>query len=155
MTIDTAAVHEIVTEIWESMLGLDVAPIDAGPDHPGREVYAAVQITGAWEGALIIECTESTASAFTAAMLGMEDETPSESDVHDVMGELANMAGGNLKSIVGSEARLSLPTVVVGADLDLSVPGASVAVRQAFVAGDVPFSVVIMAKASPAIAAAG
>ncbi|MGY6499432.1 MAG: chemotaxis protein CheX [Acidimicrobiales bacterium] len=155
MTIDTAAVHEIVTEIWESMLGLEISTVADDTTQSGREVYAAVQITGAWEGALIIECLEPTASAFTAAMLGMEDEEPAESDVHDVMGELANMAGGNLKAIVGSEARLSLPTVVVGADLDLSVPGASVAVRQAFLAGDSPFTVVIMAKAAPAIAAAG
>jgi chemotaxis protein CheX len=156
MTVPAGEVHNIVAEIWESMLGL---PVDHGPDdairQPGREVFAAVQITGGWEGAVIIECDEAAADSFTRAMLGLEDEEPSESDVHDVMGELANMAGGNVKAMVGDETRLSLPTVVVGEHLDLSVPGADTLVSSNFLAGGVVFTVVVMAKAGPAIAAVG
>jgi chemotaxis protein CheX len=154
MTVPAGEVHEIVAEIWESMLGL---PVELGPDEKPtasrREVYAAVQITGAWDGAVIIECDEAAADAFARAMLGLEDESPTESDVHDVMGELANMAGGNVKAMVGEDTRLSLPTVVVGEHLDLSVPGATTLVSTNFVADAVPFSVVVMAKAGPAIAA--
>jgi len=112
--IDAAGVHQIVAEIWESMLGLPVEASDEACGG-GREVRAAVQITGGWEGAFIIECPEASAVAFTVAMLGYEaGEEPEPSEVHDVVGELANMAGGNLKAIVAAESRLSLPTVTVG-----------------------------------------
>lgn len=157
MTVPAGEVQNIVAEIWESMLGL---PVEVGPAEPapvaGREVCAAVQITGGWEGAVIIECDEAAAESFTRAMLGLEDaEEPSESDVHDVMGELANMAGGNVKAMVGDDTRLSLPTVVVGEHLDLSVPGAARLLTTTFVAGNIPFTVVVMAKAGPVIAAVG
>ena len=156
MTVPAGEVHNIVAEIWESMLGLPVGVgSDDNPSGTGREVCAAVQITGAWDGAVIIECDEVAAAAFTRAMLGLEDEDPTESDVHDVMGELANMAGGNVKAMVGDDTRLSLPTVVVGERLDLSVPGATKVVSSNFVADGVPFSVVVMAKSGPAIAAVG
>ncbi|MFP3906708.1 MAG: chemotaxis protein CheX [Acidimicrobiales bacterium] len=155
MTIEPPVIHEIVNEIWEAMLGLDVAPASAVAPSAGREIYAAVQVTGGWEGAVIIECTEDAAQQFAVAMLGLDGEDPAEGDVHDVMGELANMVGGNLKGAVGREAELSLPTVVVGAELDLAVPGATVASRESFVAGGASFTLVVMAKASGPMAAAG
>lgn len=148
MTIDEHVVHEIVGEIWGSMLGLDTAPIEVcAPEDLAREVRGAVQITGAWEGAVVFECGEAVAAAFTAAMLGLEDEEAEEADVHDVVGELANMLGGNLKAVVGSEARLSLPTVVVGANLEISVPGSVVQSKTAYGTDAGCFSIVVVAKA--------
>ncbi len=148
MTIDETVVHEIVGEIWGSMLELDTAPIEAcEPRDLGREVRAAVQITGSWEGAVVLECEDAVAAAFTAAMLGLGEEKPDESDVKDVVGELANMVGGNLKAALGAEARLSLPTVVVGANLEVSVPGSVVQAQTAYATGVGCFSVVVVAKA--------
>lgn len=148
MTIEEHVVHEIVGEIWGSMLDLETAPVDRceSPDT-AREVRAAVQITGAWEGAVVIECDEVIAGAFTSAMLGLGDEPADESDVHDVVGELANMVGGNLKAVVGADARLSLPTVVVGANLDVSVPGSVVRSRTSYGTPVGCFSLVVVAKA--------
>lgn len=157
MSIDSSSVHDIVTEIWESMLGLEIAVAvpPPAPPPPHREVCAAVQITGGWEGAVVVACDETVAASFTAVMLGLDDDEPAaESDIHDVMGELANMAGGNLKAVVGREAQLSLPTVVVGSDLDISVPGAAVAVREVYTAGEDRFSITVMAKLDPAVAVA-
>lgn len=147
MTIDQHVVHEIVGEIWESMLGLEIAPIeDCEPPAVSREVRAAVQITGAWEGGVVIECDEQAASAFTAAMLGLGDDKPDESDIHDVAGELANMVGGNVKAVIGVETRLSLPTVVIGAQLEMSVPGSVVQTQTAFVTDAGCFSVQVVTK---------
>lgn len=147
MNIDNDGVQQIVDEIWTSMLGLDVAPGPGASGGGGREVCAAVQITGGWQGAFIIECPERSAAAFAAAMLGYDEgEVPPESEVHDVVGELANMGGGNLKAIVGEESKLSLPTVASGAGLDLSVLGATEVVRLDLVAGDAPFAVVVVAR---------
>jgi chemotaxis protein CheX len=147
-TIDAAGVESIVAEIWESMLGIPVEATDATYD-PGRELRAAVQITGGWEGAFIIECPELSARAFTAAMLGEDDLGALDpTEILDVVGELANMAGGNLKAIVAADSRLSLPTVTAGRDLDLNVLGASEVVRSRFVADGSPFTVVVVARSA-------
>jgi chemotaxis protein CheX len=149
MNIDNDGVQQIVEEIWQSMLGLEIEPAPSPAADGGREVCAAVQITGGWQGAFIIECPEASAVAFAAAMLGYEDgEEPSEPEVHDVVGELANMAGGNLKAIVGEESRLSLPTVASGAGLDLNILGATELVRADFLAGGAPFSIVVVARSA-------
>ncbi|QGG94759.1 chemotaxis protein CheX [Actinomarinicola tropica] len=149
MNIDSDGVHQIVEEIWQSMLGLDIEPADLPVDDGGREICAAVQITGGWQGAFIIECPEASAVAFTSAMLGYEEgEEPSEGEVHDVVGELANMAGGNLKAIVGEESRLSLPTVAAGSGLDLNVLGATEVVRVGYTAGGSTFGVVVVARSA-------
>lgn len=149
MNIDSDGVQQIVEEIWQSMLGLDIEPADVPEDDGGREVCAAVQITGGWQGAFIIECPEASATAFAVAMLGYEDgEEPSEPEIHDVVGELANMAGGNLKAIVGEESRLSLPTVASGSGLDLNVLGATELVRSGYRAGGSTFAVVVVARSA-------
>lgn len=147
-TIDSAGVHGIVAEIWESILGLAIEATDSAGEG-GREVRAAVQIAGGWEGAVIVECPESSARAFTAAMLGEDDPDALDvGEVHDVMGELANMAGGNLKALVAGESRLSLPTVAAGRDLDLAVLGASELVRNRYTADGLPFTVVVVARSA-------
>jgi chemotaxis protein CheX len=147
-TIDAEGVEQIVAEIWESMLGLPIAAADVVSEG-GRELRAAVQITGGWDGAFIIELPEASARAFTAAMLGEDDpDALDAAEVHDVVGELANMAGGNLKSIVAADSRLSLPTVTAGRDLDLNVLGASELVRSRFAADGSPFTVVVVARSA-------
>lgn len=147
MNIDSNGVHEIVAEIWESMLGLQIEPVSEPAQPSGREISASVQITGGWQGAFIVECPAQSAAAFTAAMLGMDDgEEPSEGDIHDVIGELANMAGGNLKAVVGEESRLSLPTVATGSNLDINVVGATEVVRSEYRAGGAVFTVAVVAR---------
>ncbi|QCC78154.1 chemotaxis protein CheX [Nocardioides daphniae] len=49
-------------------------------------------------------------------MLGMDPDAdePSEADVVDAVGELVNMVGGNVKSLVPGPSQLSLPLVATG-----------------------------------------
>jgi chemotaxis protein CheX len=55
-----------------------------------------------------------------------------DDDVRDVLGELANMIGGNMKSGMSIGIRLSMPSVMNGRDYDLRVCGAEVQERLAF-----------------------
>ena len=155
MTIEPTVLREIVSEIWEGMLGLPVLPTtEVSVPRGGRQVYASVQVTGAWEGAVIIECEEVAAAAFTAALLGLEGEVPAADEVHDVMGELANMVGGNFKATVERETQLSLPTVVIGEELDLAVPGAEIVNRETFAVGEVALTLGVMARDSSSLSTA-
>ena len=49
-----------------------------------------------------------------------------DDDVRDVLGELANMIGGNLKSVLSRGIQLSMPSVVDGSNYSLRICGAEV-----------------------------
>jgi CheY-specific phosphatase CheX len=82
-----------------------------------------------------------------AAMFGMDDGQASEADVHDAIGEIANMTAGNVKGLVSGYSRLSLPTVTEGTRLSISMPGSRVVRRAAFDCGQDSFSVIVLEKA--------
>jgi chemotaxis protein CheX len=58
-------------------------------------------------------------------MLQMAPDDVTQDDKRDVVAELANMVGGNFKSLLPGPVFLSLPTVVAGDHLALQVPGAA------------------------------
>jgi CheY-specific phosphatase CheX len=96
------------------MLGLPLeetnTPWFAGPDR----ITSAVHLSGGWEGALMLECSRSQACRFAARFLSMKPADQVDDVVRDVMGELANMIGGNLKGILTNGLHLSMPSVVDG-----------------------------------------
>ena len=67
------------------------------------------------------------ARLMTAEMLGMETkEIESEEEVFDVIGELCNMVGGDIKSRLcdsGFTCELSIPSVTSGNDLKIESMG--------------------------------
>ena len=110
-------VHSISSDVWASFLGgaeddrgLMSAAEPLQPDVEG--VHAWVGVSGAWDGQVMLEMTAVTAQAATEAMLGIEDVAPE--DVIDAVGELVNMVGGNIKSLMPAPSVLTLPTVVQG-----------------------------------------
>jgi chemotaxis protein CheX len=118
---------EITERVWNSLVTVALAPRQPGQPGPvpgSRTFTGCVQITGAWEGAVTVHCSEELAKRLTAAMFMVEvaDTTPEE--VSDALGELANMVGGNVKALLPEPCRISLPAVADGMDYRLSVPGA-------------------------------
>jgi chemotaxis protein CheX len=114
MTVELSALAQIVESVFDAMLGLPLEET-ATPWFPARDrITSAVHLSGSWEGALMLECTRSQACRFAARFLSMEPAEQVDDVVRDVMGELANMIGGNLKSILASGLHLSMPSVVDG-----------------------------------------
>jgi chemotaxis protein CheX len=68
-------------------------------------------------------------------------------DVRDVLGELANMIGGNIKSAVAAGLSLSMPSVTDGNNYGLRVCGSEVQDRLSFQCSDGPFWVTLLAEA--------
>ena len=122
-SIDSAAVRGIVTDIWSSILGLEIAA--AGPaalDPP--TVTGLVHISGDAEGSVSLECPTVLARAAAALMFGTEVDDLAAGEMEDALGELTNMTGGGVKSLLLGQSQLSLPTVIEGAGYHLNVPGA-------------------------------
>ena len=134
---------QIVESVFESMLGLEVHEC-AGPWFAcGDRLTSAVHLAGTWNGAVLLECNRRQACSFAARFLSMDLTDTVDDNVRDVLGELANMIGGNLKSVLTPGIRLSMPSVVDG-DYSLRVCGAAVRKRLAFQCTEGLFWVTIM-----------
>ena len=73
--------------------------------------------------------------------------TALDDDVRDTLGELANMAAGNLKSVMPSGVVLSMPSVVAGSDYSLKLCGVVARETQRFVGDGVAIQVVLVEMA--------
>jgi CheY-specific phosphatase CheX len=125
MDMNDDDVHQLVTEIWGAVLGLDVAP-SAPPEvaQTGRRTLTGfVHIGGDWQGTVTLECPAGLATTAAATMFGMEEDELGKEEVDDALGELTNMTGGGIKSLLPGSCTLSLPTVVEGVDYSVKVPG--------------------------------
>jgi CheY-specific phosphatase CheX len=67
-----------------------------------------------------------------------------DDDVRDVLGELANVIGGNMKCGMSPAARLSMPTVIEGGDDDLRIFGSKARERLTFQSSEGHFWVTIL-----------
>jgi chemotaxis protein CheX len=123
---------EIVESVFKTMMGLEVSSSDAPWSHIGDRLTSFVHLTGDWNGAVLLECNSRQACQFAGRILAMDAPDIVDDDVRDVLGELANMIGGNLKSGMATGIRLSMPTVMEGHDYDLRVCGSQVLERLGF-----------------------
>ena len=142
---------EITELVWNSMLDLPLVlrvPGDPAPARNGSRTFTGcVQVTGAWEGAITVHCSEELARTITAAMFGSEPEETTNEEVSDALGELANMIGGNVKALMPEPCKLSLPTVADGVDYRLKIPGTQPLTAVVWTCGDEPLMVRILVRA--------
>jgi len=142
-----AEIGQVAEMVWESVLGLRLEPGGDVPPAPERVVSALVQVSGAWEGAVTIECSADFAHAAAAIMFGVPAEAVSAADTVDALGELVNMTGGNIKALLAEPCRLSLPSVAEGGDLARGIPGGTLVTMLAFECLGTPLVVRLHRKA--------
>lgn len=125
MTVTAEQLTEIAREVWTSFLDLGLSPWQGGAE-PGADgsVTGCVHISGSWEGSVLLQCAEPLARLAAATMFGITDEELGDDEVADAVGELTNMVGGNVKSLLPEPSRLSLPAVTTGREYVVHVPGA-------------------------------
>jgi chemotaxis protein CheX len=132
LEIKPGEVEQIVESVFGTMLGLELCD-GAAPWFPSADrVTAAVQMTGDWNGAVLFECDKLQACQFAARFLSMDQPAAVDDVVRDVLGELANMIGGNLKCALTHETQLSTPSVVDGGEYSLHICGAEIRERLSF-----------------------
>jgi chemotaxis protein CheX len=148
MHIGHELIDEIVETIWASTLGLTVRPCDQVALPAGNAGFqtGCVQITGAWEGAITLSCADGLARRAAALMFSIDLDDVTTEHVHDALGELANITGGNLKAFFPEPCYLSLPAVVDGTDYAFRVLASRVLARAAFQCQDAPFQVVVLER---------
>ena len=117
---------EMMAQVWESYLDPEgVSPLipTYDEDQPS-EVHSSVSITGSWTGHVVYASSAAAARKAAAAFLAMDAGEVGPEDLSDVLGELANIVGGNVKAMLPSGCFLSLPQVVLAPDSATKYPNA-------------------------------
>lgn len=106
-------------EIFTGMIMMEIVPDDEPLAELGplkNSITGMVGLAGTRKGLLAVHFPNSLALAITTSFLGMEVTAMNE-DVQDAIGEIANMLGGNVKTILsdrGKDIQLSLPSTISG-----------------------------------------
>ena len=140
----------IVQSVFSTMMDLEVAASAAPWTHSSDTITSAVHFVGVWRGAALVECDAPQAFQFAARFMGIAMPVEIDDDVRDVMGELANMVAGNLKSLLPRGVDLSMPSVVVGSDYSLHICGVSAVERTTFSSAAGNFRITLIEMLQPA-----
>lgn len=107
-------ISEITSQLWCAVVPEQEALEPGAP--PGLRaacewIAARVEIGGSWQGAVELRLSAAIGRAIAAAMFAVPEQELDESAVFDAVGELVNIVGGSLKSLLPPPTTLSLPTV--------------------------------------------
>jgi len=119
----TEEINDLVADIWGSVLGIPATPAapEVHVDEP--RLTGFVHIHGDWEGTVTVDCPMPLATQAAAAMFAMEVDELSKDEIDDALGEITNMTGGGIKSMMEGQCKLSLPTVIQGKGFTVRVRG--------------------------------
>jgi chemotaxis protein CheX len=116
----------ITRDVGESFTGRAIDVADGLPHRDGGAVtVGCVTVSGGWQGSVLLACPAQLARMAAAAMFDRPAEQLDDREVADALGELTNMVGGNIKSLIPGPSRLSMPAVTVGSSLTVPMPGMS------------------------------
>jgi chemotaxis protein CheX len=109
-------IMSVAGDIWLAVLGLPLSASAPGRDalSPDDTLTGSVAIDGAWHGTISLQCSGHFAKRAASLMFGMDAAEVGSAEVHDALGELANMVSGNVKALLPGPCRLSLPSVAPG-----------------------------------------
>jgi CheY-specific phosphatase CheX len=144
--LSIAMLTQIVGSVFETMMSLEVVKSEE-PWVPGADrVTSAVHLAGAWNGTFLLECDTREACRLAARFLSIDPPDTVDDAVISVLGELANMIGGNMKCVMMPGIVLSTPSIVDGSDLHLF--GTEVRERLAFQCSEGDFWITVLTKPS-------
>lgn len=144
-TIEAKELEQVVTTVFDTMVGLEVFPADAVGSPLEDGLTGAIHLSGEWEGAILLHCSQQQACIFAGHFLRAQCVDLAPDIVRDVLGEIVNMIGGNLKSGVYRGLHLSMPTVVIGTDYTVQICRAKLQGRYRFVSESGEFWVSVLA----------
>lgn len=121
LDIETVIVKSVI-DVFDTMLEMNVEAIEEVPEAFDEEMRTVGSVTFAGEvdGMFSIQVNDDFGKTMTAAMLGIEvDQVERQQEVYDVIREMSNIIGGNLRSHfvdAGLSCVLSTPSIANGRD---------------------------------------
>ena len=138
---------EYTESIWKSILSLDVKPAQngSGDSNNNYAVAGCIQITGAWNGSVTMHYPMPLAKQVASIMFDLHGEPVENEQIQDALGELTNMTGGNIKSLLPEPCFLSLPAVAL-TDRAMRIPGSELVTQVTFKCNGENFLVSLLKK---------
>lgn len=133
--LDETQMREVVESVWLSTVGLSISPtVNESPPAAefDRFLFGQAQISGAYTGVVTITCPRPLARQAMSIMCDVDQDSLTESEIRDALGEVTNMISGNVKSLLPGPSSLSLPIVGDNFNDGLSVEGSKLVKRVAF-----------------------
>ena len=140
----TPLLETAAREVFEVMLGTKLEPFQEEPTLV-TEMIAMVGITGRVAGVVSFHCTAQSARNMAGKMLGAPAGDEEEDDIaRDAVGEICNMVAGTFKTKlgqVGDECKLSVPTIICGAECTMQTNAGGTHVQMPFTYEGAPIAV--------------
>jgi len=114
---------DAISNVFDMMLSMEAEFVDADVPAPAGDsrIIGSVSFAGKVMGNINFQVNDAFARIMTAAMLDMElGEIEGQEEIHDVIGEVSNMIGGDLKSRLcdaGYLCELTIPSITSGNNL--------------------------------------
>jgi chemotaxis protein CheX len=143
LPVTAEQVAEIAGQVWDSFLGLPLVEAGSADAPTGMVMTGLVAITGAWQGSVVLRCSYEHAVVAAEAMFAAEPGSLDESEIADALGELTNMVGGNIKSLLPEPSALSIPSVTCGNDAHVFVPAARPVLQVGLSCAEAPVQVTV------------
>ena len=149
--LEAQDLRDVVDQIWESVFNLTLESVEQEPaSKDPRFLTGCIQISGSWDGALVLRCSYLLAREFTATMLGIEE--PADEDIADALGELTNLTTGATQALLPTPSELTPPSVIEGKDYKLILPHFTLVNEANFQHGTEPLTIMLF-ESKPATAA--
>ncbi len=137
---------EVGESIWSQTLGVSLVPCETSVPTSGTAmVQGQIQITGGWQGSLILQCSLKAARRAAESMFDRHDDSLTRDDICDTVGELTNMLGGTVKAMIAADScYLSLPVVIEGTDYNVRSLNTKTIARQSFEEDGEPIVITVL-----------
>lgn len=122
-----SSVGDSIIELFDTMLSMNVELSDRTPfkDSEDFKLMGQISFTGNVKGNIQFQVANTFGRMMTAAMLGQALEQVQDLEqVKDVVGEMTNILGGNLKAAfcdTGLVCEISTPSLTVGVDFQIEI----------------------------------
>lgn len=104
-------IYRVALQLWTVTLGLPLERVEQQQPAARSELMAGkVELCGAWNGAIELRCAVEVVQRAAAVMFGLPPEGVEAPHLRDVLGELTNVIGGNIKRLLPKPTDMSTPS---------------------------------------------
>jgi hypothetical protein len=107
MHVDEQQILSVSRELWSTQLGLELQPAADARTTAERTLSSCITVSGKWNGAIVLECSEAVARHAAAVLFEADGQTAEQSEIQDALNELADMVGKKVRGLLPEATKLS------------------------------------------------
>lgn len=155
MKVEAQQIISASKEVWTNHLGLTLTPgTESSAAAEERSWSSCVKLSGSWQGAILLECSESIVRHAAAMLFAADGEDTPEDELADAAKELADMFGKKMRPFLPAETKVSRPTIVEDEESCKALVGTKTLSELNLICEGRPLRIVLF-ESEPEVVAAG